>query len=571
MSMEASSPAGKTVRVPLRPPEQVMRLERMGSFFPTRLSFMPALIRQMAVEGWRIDRHVVELDADGYGHAVYRVLCNGRCYSLIAFSQPLEPERRTDRVIAEAWDASFVLFDGLPTDADIARLSRAAPRQEAARYRPTELVLSRANKSVRFFEHLVERLASGRQPDLELLRRVGYLMRTTAVYGNGKFGIADRGRIADRPELGGPFRAEMLTIYLIRCFTQDLVEHVARHRGGSSFSPLDLRLKRYIGIGNATGLGMAPFLASHPILIHNWMFARETALARVRGVSKAEPRRIERFHALLDRAQRHVGEWEVEDARQSRRIEILRGELEALRGLLASGETDLGAEAPWDRLYRAVESRFSLEAQELAVSLLVELHPELVDALSDGMASAAETCFEPGMRLSELSELLHRRYRWALGLDLQDREQRRLFWYVSEEKLEPRLGDRFAEPGAEREMPLAIAVGVQALEVALQAAEGGESVAEFLLRHPELRSIVRRVQTIGRHPYGEIYDNLVSSACLPIDLLRCKLSFFGASKFDPKSDRWTRITLYQGAPLPEELGRPDAMDWCFPSLQPAAA
>ena len=96
---------------------------------------------------------------------------------------------------------------------------------------------------------------------------------------------------------------------------------------------------------------------------------------------------------------------------------------------------------------------------------------------------------------------------------------------------------------------------------------GAESVAEFLLRRPELRSIVRRVQTVALHPYAEIYDNLVSAACLPIDLLRCKLSFFGASKFDPRSDRWTRITLYQGAPLPDELSRADAADWCFPSLE----
>jgi hypothetical protein len=74
------------------------------------------------------------------------------------------------------------------------------------------------------------------------------------------------------------------------------------------------------------------------------------------------------------------------------------------------------------------------------------------------------------------------------------------------------------------------------------------------------------VQTTALHRYGEIYDNLVGADCLPIDLLRCKLSFFGASKFDPRSDRWTRITLYQGAPLPGELHRPDAADWCFPFL-----
>jgi hypothetical protein len=566
MNADPAAERAVALRVPLRPPEQVMRLERMGSFFPTRLSFMPTLIRRMRSDGWRLDRPRVELDPDGFGHAVYRVSCSGRSYSLIAFSQPLEPERRTDRVIAEAWDASFVLFDGMPGEEDIARLALGAPRQEAARYRPTELVLSRANKSVRFFDHLVDRLACGRQPEIELLRKVGYLMRTTAVYGNGKFGIADRARIADRPELSGPFRAEMLTIYLIRCFTLDLVEHVARRRGGASFAPLNATLKRHLGIGNATGLGMAPFLASHPILIHNWIAARETALARVRSLAAADPARIDRFLELLARASRHVDEWAVEDARQSRRIEVLRTELAAMRRLLAAGEVALSAADPWDRLYRTVENGFSLEAQELTVSLLIELYPELVDALADTMASRAETIFEPAMRVGELRAILHRQYLWALGIDLDEPDQRRLFWYVSEEKLEPRLGDRFAEPGAEREMPLAIAMAAQALAAALRDREEGESVAEFLVPRPELRSIVRRVQTIARHPYGEIYDNLVSAACLPIDLLRCKLSFFGASKFDPKSDRWTRITLYQGAPLPDELGRPGADDWCFPSL-----
>ena len=571
MSVPAEVGPDAAVRVPLRPPEQVMRLARMGSFFPTRLSFMPTLIRRICAEGWQIDRPRAALDAEGYGHAVYLVRCGARCYSLVAFSQPLDPTRRTDRVIAEAWDASFALFDGLPADEDIERLFRALPRQEAARYRATELVLSRANKSVRFFHHVVERLAVGLQPDEEMLRRVGYLMRTTAVYGNGKFGIADRGRISDRAELSGPFQAEMLTVYLIRCFTLDLVEHIARRRGGARFAPLEPRLKRHIGIGNATGLGLAPFLASHPILINNWMLARETALARVRSVGAADASRLARFRALLTRARRHVEEWSVEDARQSQRIAVLREELRSLEHLLDAGALQLAGPLPWDRLYRMTESRFSLEGQELTVSLLIELYPELVDELATAMSSTAETRFEPEMRLQALRDLLRDRYAWALALDLADLDQRRLFWYVSEEKLEPRLGDRFMEPGAEKEMPLAIAGNVQTLDQALARACGTESLAVFLLRHPRLRSTVRRVQTIARHPYGEIYDNLVSSACLPIDLLRCKLSFFGAAKFDPKSDRWTRITLFQGAPLPDELNRPDATDWCYPYLAPSSA
>ena len=151
-----------------------------------------------------------------------------RAYSLVAFSDDLPAEKRTDRVIAEAWDATFVLYDGVPDAAEIERLGANVRRQEAGRYAATDLILSRANKSVRLFEEVVAALAAGRQPDAKAVEEVGYLMRTTAVYGNGKFGIADRDRIADRAEFSGPFQAEMLTVWLIRAFTVDLAEHCAR-------------------------------------------------------------------------------------------------------------------------------------------------------------------------------------------------------------------------------------------------------------------------------------------------------------------------------------------------------
>ena len=47
--------------------------------------------------------------------------------------------------------------------------------------------------------------------------------------------------------------------------------------------------------------------------------------------------------------------------------------------------------------------------------------------------------------------------------------------------------------------------------------------------------------------------NLINENVVPIDMLRLKLSFFGALKFDPKSDKWLRICMFQGAPLPQEL------------------
>lgn len=554
--MTASAPRPDPLPVSLRPPSDVMRLARMGSFFATRLSFMRVLVRELMHGGWSIGRPRFDVDAQGYGTTVYRVAKPGRVYSLIAFSQHLDPENRTDRVIAEAWDAAFALFDGEPREADIERLRRNVPLQEAGRYLSSEIVLCRANKSTRLFDHIVDRLSRGRQPDETLVNEVGYLMRTTAVYGNGKFGIADRFRIRDRPELSGPFQAEMLAVYLVRLFTLDLVEHVARQRAPETFVALDPRFRRYIGIGNATGLGMAPFLMTHPALISSWMEARETALARVRSATAIG---CAGLPGLLDRARRHVSQWRVDDQRQKRRIQGLEADLAKLAPRIARLKTP-------DAIYRWSEARLGLEAQELVVSLLIELYPGLVDNLAARMAVHETLALDGAMRVGEILRIIDADYHWALQIDCDDPRQRALFWYVSEEKLEPRLGNRHAENGAELERPFAIAHDIQAARAGLRKALPGESLAEFLMRHPEHRHILRRVQTVHAHPYGEIRDNLVAANCLPIDLLRCKLSFFGASKFDPKSDRWTRITMYQGAPLPEDLASPAADDWAFPCL-----
>ncbi|USG60668.1 hypothetical protein NBZ79_15995 [Sneathiella marina] len=545
----------------LRAPGEVMRLDRMGAFFPTRLSFMRTLIRRLAQEQAVVSRPVWEINREGFGHAVYSLSLSGHVYSLIAFSTALPEDKRTDRVIAEAWDSSYVLFDGVPTDADIARLKINTPKQEAGRFQAQDLILSRANKSVRLFDHVVESLAAGRQPDQSMLLSIGYLMRTTAVYGNGKFGIADRSRIEDRPGLKGPFQAEMLTVWLIRGFTHDLVEHVASLKSPETFSPLDPDSKRYLGIGNATGLGMAPFLVSHPILINNWMLVRETALARVRAIPTAEEATVQAIRQLMERAKRHLDQWNVIDAIQMAKIEKLRAEFSSVMDLMTPSW--LREPNPWDRLVRDVSS-LSFECQELVVALVLEPHGSLIDGLTDCMASDQIPQLNPAMSLDQLKSVLTGNYDWALKVDLSSQEETRLFWYVSEEKLEPRLGDRYEEAGAELEMPFDICRQVQELRRDLEELPGENSVAELLLQHPHYRHMVRRIQCSEKYPYSEIHDNLIAANCLPINMLRCKLSFFGASKFDPKSDRWTRITLYQGAPLFDELHGRDADDWWLP-------
>ena len=551
-------------QVALRPPEQVMRLTRMGSFFPTRLSFMRTLIRRLVDEKAQVRRTVWEIDDAGFGRAVYSVPLGGHVYSLIAFSTPLNPERRTDRVIAESWDTSYVLFDGTPKKDDLIRLQANAPRQEAGRFEACDLVLLRANKSVRLFEHVVQSLSNGMQPDEDMIGSVGYLMRTTAVYGNGKFGTADRSLIKDRAGLSGPFQAEMLALWPVRGFTLDLVEHVARCRSPATFVPLERRIKRYIGIGNATGLGMAPFLVSHPVLINNWMMARETALARVRAIHKDDPETVEKVRELITRVRNHLTEWNVEDTRQMERIKVLRREFDQVDAVVTTEWMALPK--PWDRLVH-LSCCWSLQCQELIVALLLESHGNLVDGLADCMASDVHARIQPSMNVADLRGLVNEHFVWALDFDFNTEQESGQFWYVSEEKLEPRLGRRYMEPGSELELPLDIARRVQSLNRDLAEVSITQTVAEFLIHHPEHRYAVRRVQTAAHCPYGEIRDNLIGKECLPIDMLRCKLSFFGASKFDPKSDLWTRITLYQGAPLFDEIAMEGADDWWMPVFE----
>ncbi len=548
----------------LRSPDVVMRLERMGASFPTRLSFLRSLIRRVAANGRTVDRRVWNIDQQGFGDAVYTLTLGGRDYSLVAFSCLLADDQRSDRVIAQAWDTSYVLYDGIPDAAEIDRLRANAPRQEAGRFGPRDLVLSRANKSVRFFEHVAESLAHGRQPDRQRLCEVGYLLRTTAVYGNGKFGIADRSVLAAREGLGGPFQAEMLTVWLIRAFSHDLVEHVARCRAPDTFVPLAPELRRHIGVGNSTGLGMAPFLANHPVLLNAWVTARETALARVRAKPSLDAAACERLAALWRRATAHLDQWSVEDRTLMARILRLRQEWDEAMAWIAP-ETLRSTAYPVASLLDRSHV-LSVDFQELLVALVIEMAGAEIDDMAESMATAREGRIEPGMRVSTLLGLLHAHYAWASAFDFDAPAETAQFWYVSEEKLEPRLGRRATEPGAERELPLDIAREVQKLAVDLATVPGEQTVAAFLAQFPHHRHIARRVQTTAAAPYAEIRDNLLSERCLPIDMLRCKLAFFGASKFDPRSDRWTRITLFQGAPTADEILAGETDDCWLPVL-----
>ena len=59
--------------------------------------------------------------------------------------------------------------------------------------------------------------------------------------------------------------------------------------------------------------------------------------------------------------------------------------------------------------------------------------------------------------------------------------------------------------------------------------------------------------TSRRRPYAQIQHNLLAAGILPIDLLRCKLAFFGASHAAPRPGQMAAHRLFQGRAYPEDL------------------
>ena len=540
------------MKVELRDPNIIMKLSRLGSFHQSKLSFLRSFLDEF--KDWEYKRDLFNLDSDGYGVAIYSFKKDKRVYSLVCFANKIDDNDRSDRVIATKWDAAFTLHDGVPSKKDIERLKNEVPRQEVGRLSYKELTLSRANKSVRIFNHVVENLSQGNQPDLDLLEKVGYLYRTTAVYGSGKFGLADRFRIKNRSEINGPFRLEMMLVYLVRQFTFDQVNHVAKHKNPKKAVNLDPKICRKLGIGNSTGLGMAPFIVNHPTLLNNWILSREIALKKIREIKNVNPKDGDLFKKCVKGSLKNITSWNSESEFQIKKINSLLINLKKFLEFIEN-QLDFASPYPFDQIYLWLEKESCEETTEYIVSMMMEPFDEIVQPLVKNMSSDEEKYFRiPSERtVLELKNILKQRYPDILKIDFEDKSNLRNFWFISKNKEEPRYADRFEEEGAELEQPLAIARDIKRLNDQLNSCRDDLTIDRFLMNNSDLRHVVRRAFIIEKFPYAEIQDNTISENVVPIDMLRLKLSFFGALKFDPRSDKWLRICMFQGAPLPNEL------------------
>jgi len=547
----------------LRDPKKIMKLSKLGSFHQSKLSFLRSFLKEF--KDWKYNRDLFDLDEGGFGRVVYSFSKDRRVYSLVCFANKINDHERSDRVIATKWDAAFVLYDGIPTKKDLDRLSNDVPQQEVGRMSYKELTLSRANKSVRIFEHVVESLSNGKQPDKEKLSKVGYLYRTTAVYGSGKFGLADRFRIKNREEIYGPFRLEMMLVYLVRQFTFDQVNHIARHKNSKKAVELDDNICKNLGIGNSTGLGMAPFIVNHPALLNNWILARETALKKIREIKKVDENDSKIFIECLKKSLKNVTSWTTDSDFQNKKIKSLISDLYKFINFIEK-EFSFEEDYAFNTLYKWSEKNLRDECIEYIVSMMMEPYDYITNPLLKSMSADEDRYFTipTNKNVSDLRNILEDNYSDILKIDFEKKESKQNFWFISKNKEEPRLADRYLDKGAELEQPLAIARDICKLYARILNQKNSLKIGKFLIENNDLRHVVRRAFIVEKFPYAEIQDNTIGSNLMPIDMLRLKLSFFGALKFDPRSDKWLRICMFQGAPLPNELKNFDKQ-WVYNS------
>src|SRR5579871_2741346 len=426
--------------IALRQSAEVLRPERLGAMRQSPLSFVRSLMSRAIRDRWQITLESIDVDANGDGHAVYRIaIPPNYVFHLIVFSGRA-PEVPTDRAWEVNWDILVWLIEGEP---DPARIASAAAENAAiirgyGRPGMDTLSWTRANRSGRLFAHTVDRLAEGRQPDIELVANTGYLIRNIYYQANGMLGTRMFGAYpADHP-LRGAYQVQMLGIIMMREFSFDLVAQMARARSPSAV-PLDPAIRNYLGVGNATGIGLNLVFANHPRLMCRWLEQRETALATALQRPAFAGGSGKRMLGLLDRylaysaADRTADDGLIPASAETRRGICL------FRDQLVGGAAHPGGFTTWQHLSAPVESRMTVEAQEAVNALLLESYPEIC-ATVDPHTSASEALeLSPEMTIGRLLELVEANFGWALATDIDDPAESHWIWYRSVEGEEPRL------------------------------------------------------------------------------------------------------------------------------------
>lgn len=559
---------GTAVQHALRPAGTVMDPLDMGGARATRHSFIRSMIRRAVSAGWQIERTHFDVDPQGRGDVVYEVRAESHLWSFVAFSQRLSETERTDRVIAKAWDITAALVEGGVDPDRLERMRAEVPLQEGGRAEAGSIIWTRANRSERFFEYVADRLSKGLQPESGKFGGSPYIIRSTAFYSNGKCGLADYEGFEDNHPLAVPYRAHMLAAWLMRELSYDLVEACAAARNPGA-ARLDGPWRRYLGMGNATGLGMVPYAINHPEVINSWALLREIPLASVtsRTVAPADAT-VDRVMELLRGAIDYLAEQVDIRSKPFADGPELAAQLDALlcelRTWVSTGRFNGTATSlVWKELHDAA-ALLGPGCRGMVATVLTELSEDLDDTVESLLRCDESRRIIAGASCGQLAGRIDDDYSWIGRFDFSDPLAQQHFWFSSENNEEPRRARLGADPGDNVQHPVDIARAVARLRSDLADTAQDMSVGEFILTNPGHRATVARVQNVGSLTYGEVRDNLLGAEFLPLNAQRFQLAVYGMENYTPQSTDWLRVVLLAGAPRIADLRSATADDsWMF--------
>ena len=273
---------------------------------------------------------------------------------------------------------------------------------------------------------------------------------------------------------------------------------------------------------------------------------------------------FKKYEALLNKALNYLEEVNTNDEFQINKNNLTIKDLK--KYILHIKNVNLSNNLKWKDILDYCDKNFNNDTQEIARVQLIELFPQISEELAEDMADEEIMDIDGNQSIGDLKKIINNKYSWVKNIDFNNKDSNYLFWYVSAAKLEPRLGERYNEEGSELEQNLGIAKMVKDLFNKIKDLDENKLTCEFLLENSQFRGIVKRIQSLKNYPYSEVEDNVLDKKTIPIDMLRFKLSFFGANRYDPKSDRWLRVSFFSGAPYLSDLNNKNVDEWGFATM-----
>lgn len=546
-----------------RPAQIVMRSERLGASFPGALSFARTLFDKFIATQWELERVRVDFDAEGRGELLYRLSNGVTVLHFMVISNSYSSDSKADRSYNMNWDATAALCEGEWSAEREDFLRREIPKQRFGRLDHQTLAYTRGNRSGRIFDHVVESLAAGHQPDGTLLTPIGYIFRTTGFTANGFIGMRSYMGMEEDHLLAGPYHAQMCSAFLLREYVSDLVDAMAKARNPAA-AKLSPAMRRYLGIGNSAGLGLTQFICNHPQMVHLWTRKREEALAEIRCQKVVTgDTAVAKFRELVERAQRFF----LEDPRDGNDVFLPYGDISRQMGDVLAWLDALGTLPAdlWMEVAAWAEENLHFETIEALNVIFLELYPEITRSHSHGLTANEDLDCDPAATIGDLRALIDRDYGWMKDRYADILTEAPRFWYMSTEApYEPRRGLRGPLPEYEFESHMDAPLRFGWLCRELEGAGEELSLAEFLLAHPELRNIVNRLWTLRNSDYANIHENSLSEGHETFDSTRFMLSHYGMDKLDAIRPRSVRGVLLQGAPIGDDLASGQSGAWPFP-------